>query len=64
MMERLVPGEIKYEDFWARYYFLRHSIETAEKRRKELLKGVYMSFILFCLVLLLLPPPFPRGNAG
>ncbi|OBT83700.1 hypothetical protein VE02_07578 [Pseudogymnoascus sp. 03VT05] len=39
MMERLVPGEIKYEDFWARYYFLRHSIETAEKRRKELLKG-------------------------
>ncbi|ELR10108.1 hypothetical protein VC83_07561 [Pseudogymnoascus destructans] len=39
MMESLVPREIKYKDFWARYYFLRHSIETAEKRRKELLKG-------------------------
>ncbi|OBT92221.1 hypothetical protein VE01_10000 [Pseudogymnoascus verrucosus] len=39
MMERLVPGEVRYEEFWARYYFLRHSIETAEKRRKELLKG-------------------------
>ncbi|KFZ04340.1 hypothetical protein V502_10224 [Pseudogymnoascus sp. VKM F-4520 (FW-2644)] len=39
MMERLVPAEVKYEDFWARYYFLRHSIETAEKRRRDLLKG-------------------------
>ncbi|KFY42759.1 hypothetical protein V495_04352 [Pseudogymnoascus sp. VKM F-4514 (FW-929)] len=39
MMERLVPGDVKYEDFWARYYFLRHSIETAEKRRRDLLKG-------------------------
>lgn len=49
MMERLVPAEVKYEDFWARYYFLRHSIETAEKRRRDLLKGVYMPFVLFYL---------------
>jgi hypothetical protein len=38
-MEKLVPGEVAYKDFWTRYYFLRHSIETAEERRKELLKG-------------------------
>lgn len=57
MMEKLVPGDVKYEDFWARYYFLRHSIETAEKRRRDLLKGVYMPFILFCLVSDLLSPP-------
>lgn len=52
MMERLVPGDVKYEDFWARYYFLRHSIETAEKRRRDLLKGEFMPFpCSICLVL-------------
>lgn len=38
-MEKLVPDEIPYPDFWKRYYFLRHSIETAEARRKDLLKA-------------------------
>ncbi|KAH6679587.1 putative BSD domain-containing protein C22A12.14c [Halenospora varia] len=38
-MEKLVPDTVKYEDFWKRYYFLRHSIETAEARRRDLLKG-------------------------
>lgn len=38
-MEKLVPDTVKYEDFWIRYYFLRHSIETAEARRRDLLKG-------------------------
>jgi hypothetical protein len=38
-MEKLVPGTVTYEDFWKRYYFLRHSIETAEARRRDLLKG-------------------------
>ncbi|KAL3422040.1 BSD domain-containing protein [Phlyctema vagabunda] len=38
-MEKLVPDQVKYEDFWKRYYFLRHSIETAEARRRDLLKG-------------------------
>lgn len=38
-MEKLVPDEIPYADFWKRYYFLRHSIETAEARRRDLLKG-------------------------
>lgn len=38
-MEKLVPDEIPYADFWKRYYFLRHSIETAESRRRDLLKG-------------------------
>jgi hypothetical protein len=39
-MEKLVPDTVKYADFWKRYYFLRHSIETAEARRRDLLKGL------------------------
>ncbi|KAJ9640526.1 hypothetical protein H2199_006065 [Coniosporium tulheliwenetii] len=38
-MERLVPEEVEYRDFWRRYYFLRHVIEEDERRRKEMLKG-------------------------
>ncbi|KAI1101725.1 BSD-domain-containing protein [Jackrogersella minutella] len=38
-MEKLVPGRVPYADFWKRYYFLRHSIETAEARRRDLLKA-------------------------
>ncbi|KKY37756.1 putative bsd domain-containing protein [Diaporthe ampelina] len=38
-MEKLVPETIPYEDFWKRYYFLRHGIDLAEARRKELLKA-------------------------
>lgn len=39
-MEKLVPDQVKYEDFFKRYYFLRHSIETAEAKRRDLLKGM------------------------
>ncbi|KAK2754275.1 hypothetical protein FQN54_007155 [Arachnomyces sp. PD_36] len=39
-MEQLVPEKVDYADFWCRYYFLRLVIETEEKKRKELLKGV------------------------
>ncbi len=39
-MDKLVPGQVTYKDFWTRYYFLRHSIETAEARRRDLLKGM------------------------
>jgi len=38
-MERLVPGEVSYEVFWTRYYFLRHVVEMEEKRRRELVRG-------------------------
>ncbi len=38
-MEKLVPDQVPYPDFWKRYYFLRHGIETAESRRRDLLKG-------------------------
>lgn len=38
-MEKLVPDQIPYADFWKRYYFLRQGIETAESRRRDLLKG-------------------------
>lgn len=38
-MEKLVPDQIPYADFWKRYYFLRHGVETAEARRRDLLKG-------------------------
>ncbi|KAI9743037.1 MAG: hypothetical protein M1818_003332 [Claussenomyces sp. TS43310] len=41
-MEKLVPDKVAYADFWKRYYFLRHSIETAEARRRDLLKGKSM----------------------
>lgn len=42
-MERLVPEKVDYKDFWCRYYFLRLVIETEEQRRRELLKGIYMT---------------------
>jgi len=42
-MEKLVPDRVAYVDFWKRYYFLRHSIETAEARRRDLLKGAAAS---------------------
>lgn len=38
-MEKLVPDQVPYADFWKRYYFLRYGIETAEARRRDLLKG-------------------------
>lgn len=38
-MEKLVPEQVEYGDFWSRYYFLRLVIETEEKKRRELLKG-------------------------
>ncbi|KAI9818813.1 MAG: hypothetical protein M1827_007633 [Pycnora praestabilis] len=40
-MENQVPEKVQYEQFWIRYYFLRHVVETEERRRKELLKGIY-----------------------
>lgn len=43
-MEKLVPETIPYGDFWKRYYFLRHGIDMAEARRRDLLKG--MSFLM------------------
>ncbi|CAL3962580.1 hypothetical protein PZA11_000300 [Diplocarpon coronariae] len=42
-MEKLVPDTVSYGAFWTRYYFLRHSIETAETRRRDLLKGAAAS---------------------
>lgn len=42
-MEQLVPDQVPYADFWKRYYFLRHGIETAEARRRDLLKGRWKS---------------------
>ncbi|KAF4595635.1 BSD domain protein [Ophiocordyceps camponoti-floridani] len=38
-MEKLVPDRVPYQDFWRRYYFLRHGIEMAESRRRDLLKA-------------------------
>ena len=43
-MEQLVPDQVPYADFWQRYYFLRHGIETAEARRRDLLKGGKSAF--------------------
>ena len=38
-MEKLVPSEVKYVDFFKRYYFLRAELDAEEQKRKELLKG-------------------------
>lgn len=51
-MEKLVPETIPYEDFWKRYYFLRHGIDIAEARRRDLLKGRFFSLALLILALL------------
>lgn len=40
-MEKLVPEKVEYADFWCRYYFLRLVVETEEKKRRELLKGMF-----------------------
>lgn len=45
-MEKLVPEKVEYGDFWARYYFLRLVIETEEQKRKELVKGMFVSYII------------------
>ncbi|EPS42013.1 hypothetical protein H072_4063 [Dactylellina haptotyla CBS 200.50] len=37
-MEKLVPAEVTYEEFWKRYYFLRGELDAEEQKRKELLK--------------------------
>lgn len=44
-MEKLVPDQIPYADFWKRYYYLRHGIETAEARRRDLLKGMFQAYM-------------------
>ncbi|KAB8346165.1 hypothetical protein FH972_023211 [Carpinus fangiana] len=38
-MEKLVPEQVEYAQFWTRYYFLRHVVETEEQKRRELLKS-------------------------
>lgn len=38
-MEKLVPDQVPYADFWRRYYFLRHGLDAAEARRRDLLKA-------------------------
>ncbi|KAF3917898.1 hypothetical protein ABW20_dc0108154 [Dactylellina cionopaga] len=37
-MEKLVPGDVPYEDFWKRYYYFRGELDAEEQKRKELLK--------------------------
>lgn len=38
-MEALVPERVEYQDFWRRYYFLRHVLEAQEQKRRELLRA-------------------------
>ena len=51
-MEKLVPDTVPYGDFWKRYYFLRYSIETAEARRRDLLKGMHQASPDFIILLI------------
>jgi hypothetical protein len=45
-MEKLVPERVEYGEFWCRYYFLRLVIETEEKKRRELLRGIFIDIPL------------------
>jgi hypothetical protein len=45
-MEKCVPEKVEYATFWERYYFLRHVIESEEARRREMLKGTYLTPII------------------
>lgn len=38
-MEKYVPEQVDYKNFWTRYYFLRYVVGMQEEKRKELLKG-------------------------
>lgn len=38
-MEKYVPEQVDYKNFWTRYYFLRSVVGMQEEKRKELLKG-------------------------
>lgn len=46
-MEKLVPERVEYKEFWGRYYFLRHVIESEEQKRREMLKGKTLDPLLF-----------------
>lgn len=59
-MEQLVPDQVPYAEFWKRYYFLRHGIETAESRRRDLLKGKVQWLRLPTSMLTLPQPHLPR----
>lgn len=48
-MEKVVPEQVEYKDFWARYYFLRHVVEVQEEKRRELLKGMFLRMFFLCL---------------
>ncbi|KAK9473364.1 uncharacterized protein V1510DRAFT_414850 [Dipodascopsis tothii] len=39
LMERLVPEQTAYDEFWTRYYFLRDQIAQEDDRRKKLLRA-------------------------
>lgn len=45
-MEKLVPEKVDYRSFWMRYYFIRKAIDEEEKKRKEILKGMFLCLLL------------------
>jgi hypothetical protein len=70
-MEKLVPEKVDYAQFWKRYYFLRHVIESEEQRRREMLKGVFFPNVNTQDTLLIYitpqppqPPPQTKKSAG
>jgi hypothetical protein len=44
-MEKLVPEKVEYRAFWVRYYFIRKAIDEEEKKRKEVLKGMFYTAV-------------------
>lgn len=51
-MEKCVPEKVEYRPFWCRYYFIRKAMDEEERKRREVLKGMFIS------VSFLLPSPF------
>lgn len=42
-MEKCVPEKVEYRPFWCRYYFIRKAMDEEERKRREVLKGMFLS---------------------
>lgn len=38
LMEQLVPAQVRYDEFWRKYYYMRHQIAAQEEKRKKLME--------------------------
>lgn len=38
LMEQLVPAQVRYEEFWRKYYYMREQIAAQEQKRRDLME--------------------------